>query len=98
MLETTYATRDGSPWVPQYIEAIDAGACIGCGRCYKVCAQGVLALRGVNEDGEMCDPFDDDEEIERKIMTIAKAGACIGCSACAQVCGSNAQTHAALAA
>ncbi|MDA8230224.1 MAG: ferredoxin III, nif-specific [Magnetospirillum sp.] len=96
MATIQFSTRDGTPWAPQYLDAIDAEACIGCGRCFKVCGQGVLKLMGINDDGEMCDPFDDDEEIERKIMTLANPGSCIGCMACAQVCGANAQTHVAL--
>ena len=30
-----YLTRDGSAWTPEYLTAIDASKCIGCGRCYK---------------------------------------------------------------
>jgi ferredoxin len=33
-------TRDGTPWEPMFLEAIDPESCIGCGRCFKVCAQG----------------------------------------------------------
>lgn len=95
----TFATRDGTAWTPKYITAIDHELCIGCGRCYKVCTMGVLKLMGINEDGDFCDPFDDDEgEIERKVMVIDKAGACIGCASCDTVCGTKAQKHEALAA
>lgn len=91
-----YLTRDGTPWRPEYIEAIDAEQCIGCGRCFKVCGQNVLAMMGVDEDGELVDPEDD--EVERMVMTIANKGLCMGCGACARVCGKNAQTHVAAAA
>jgi Nif-specific ferredoxin III len=95
----TFTTRDGSAWTPKYLTAIDHGLCIGCGRCFKVCTQGVLKLMGVDEDGDYVDPFDDDEgEVERKVMVLDRAGACIGCSACAAVCGTKAQSHEALAA
>jgi Nif-specific ferredoxin III len=95
----TYATRDGSPWTPKYLTAIDADACIGCGRCFKVCSQDVLKLVGLDEDGNFCNPFDDEEgDLERKIMVIDKSGNCIGCGACAKVCGSKSQTHEAVAA
>ncbi len=90
----TFKTRDGSDWVPKYLMDLKTELCIGCGRCFKVCTQGVLKLMGINDDGEMCDPFDDDQEIERKVMTIEAAGACIGCGSCETVCGTNAQTHA----
>ncbi|MBB4286865.1 ferredoxin III, nif-specific [Roseospira goensis] len=90
----TFATRDGRPWVPSYLEAIDPDVCIGCGRCVKVCARDVIALRGVTEDGDLCDPFDDDEEIERKISVLVAAGDCVGCGSCATVCGTGAQHHA----
>jgi Nif-specific ferredoxin III len=86
-------TRDGTPWEPKFIEAIDPESCIGCGRCFKVCAQGVLKMMGVNEDDELVEP--DDDDAERMVMTIGAKGACIGCGACARVCGTKAQTHIA---
>lgn len=95
----TYATRDGSTWTPEYLMSIDHELCIGCGRCFKVCTMGVLKLQGVDEDGNFCDPFDDDDgEVERKVMTIEKPGSCIGCASCMTVCGTKAQKHAPLAA
>ncbi len=90
------ATRDGRPWQPQYLIAIDGATCIGCGRCYKVCGREVMTLKGINEDGDMVDLEDDeDDEIERKVMVMADAGACVGCQACARVCPTDSQTHAA---
>lgn len=94
----TFSTRDGSPWVPKYLTAISDELCIGCGRCFKVCTQAVMKLMGINEDDEMCDPFDDSEEIVRKVMTMDKGGSCIGCGSCQAVCGTNAQTHEAVPA
>jgi Nif-specific ferredoxin III len=94
----TFMTRDGSPWTPKYLTAISDELCIGCGRCFKVCTQAVMKLMGINEDDEMCDPFDDSEEIVRKVMTMDKAGNCIGCGSCQAVCGTNAQTHEAVPA
>jgi Nif-specific ferredoxin III len=87
-------TRDGRTWNPSYLLAIDSETCIGCGRCFKVCGRDVLELQGVTEDGNLVS-LDDDEEVLRKVMTVADAGACIGCGACARVCGKNSQTHGA---
>ncbi len=88
-----YVTRDGTPWEPTFLEAIDGERCIGCGRCFKVCARGVMILMGVNEDDELVACNDDeDEEIERKVMVLDRAGNCIGCGACARVCPKNCQT------
>ena len=89
-----FTTRNGTPWEPAYLIAIDGERCIGCGRCYKVCAREVMHLMGVNEDDELiaCDD-DDDEEFERKVMVLDRAGDCIGCGACARVCPKNCQTH-----
>lgn len=89
-------TRGGQPWQPMFIEAIDPEACIGCGRCFKVCGFDVLTLMGVTEDGDIVD-LDSDEEIEKKVMTIANGDNCVGCKACSRVCGKSAQTHAVLA-
>jgi Nif-specific ferredoxin III len=87
-------TRDGRPWRQAFLIKIDLHRCIGCGRCFKVCGRGVMGLRGVNEDGALVD-LDSDEEIERKVMTLADAGACVGCGACGRVCSKECQTYAA---
>lgn len=82
--------RDGTPWQPMFVEAIDAAVCIGCGRCHKVCTHGVLDMKGITEDGDLVAA--DDDEAERMVMTIAAKGRCVGCGSCTQVCGSKAIT------
>ena len=73
---------------------IDAGKCIGCGRCFKVCGRDVMTLKGINEDGEVVSLDDDeDDEVEKKVMVMNDTGACIGCGACARVCPANCQVH-----
>ena len=93
MPETPTLRRDGTPWQPLYVEAIDPDVCIGCGRCFKVCVHGVLMLIGLDEDDTVVAA--DDDEAERRVMTLAEKGRCIGCVACRQVCGSKALTLAA---
>jgi Nif-specific ferredoxin III len=96
---TCYASRDGKPWEPAYITAIDANKCIGCGRCFKVCSRDVMHLYGLNEEGDVLgkvtedDDDDFDGDLNRKIMMLDNEGACIGCGACARVCPKNCQTH-----
>jgi len=41
---------DGAP-DPQFVQAINQQACIGCGRCFKVCGRDVLQLAGVSAEG-----------------------------------------------
>lgn len=94
-INTQATTRDGRTWEPAYLLAIDPETCIGCGRCYKVCGRSVMTLKGLTEEGEVVG-LDTDEEIERKIMTIADPGACIGCAACSRVCPKDCQTHGTL--
>ena len=84
----TALTRDGRAWVPQYLDAIDAKACIGCGRCYKVCGRGVMEPLQAAWDDD-----DDDEDVTSTVMGVADAGACIGCEACAKVCAKKAHSH-----
>ncbi len=100
---TTFSSRDGKAWVPTYITAIDPKACIGCGRCFKVCSRDVMHLYGLDEAGEVLgkvtedDDDDFDGELNRKIMVLDNAGACIGCGACNRVCPKNCQTHVSAA-
>ena len=80
---------------PAFIDAIDHEQCIGCGRCFKVCTRKVLQLRGVDEDGVLLDD-DEEDEYERKVMTIARPEHCIGCQACATVCSRRCISHVPL--
>ena len=89
----------GEVWTPKFVQHINEETCIGCGRCFKVCPRGVLAMVGVNEDGErvgVSQDDDDDEEYEKKVMTIAHSELCIGCTACSKICPKKCYTHAAL--
>lgn len=94
-----FKTRDGSEYTPLYLTDINGATCIGCGRCFKVCPQGVMTLYGVDEEGQVLgvvtedDEDDFDGELNRKIMKVEHPGACIGCNACARVCPKNCQTH-----
>ena len=63
-----------------------------------MCGRDVLELVGVNEDGEriFIDPDDDeDEEYEKKVMTVANQDKCVGCEACAKICPKKCYTHVA---
>lgn len=89
-------TRGGADWTPEFITALNAQTCIGCGRCYKVCPRDVFELvdkASVMEVDE--DDYDDDDEL--KVMAIKDAMDCIGCTSCAKVCPKNCHTHEALA-
>lgn len=52
-MRSTFFSRNGSLWVPQYLIAIDGMVCIGCGRCFKVCSREVMHLYGVDDAGEI---------------------------------------------
>jgi Nif-specific ferredoxin III len=89
-------TRDGRNWQPTYLLDIDRAKCIGCGRCFKVCGQKVMSLKGVDEEGALVD-LEEDEEVERKVMVVADGGSCIGCGACGRVCAKSCQSHGSAA-
>jgi Nif-specific ferredoxin III len=88
----------GQTWTPSFVQSLDEGKCIGCGRCFKVCPRGVLELVGLTDEGERIHvdlDSDDDEEYEKKVMTIAHGELCIGCTACSKICPKKCYTHAA---
>lgn len=87
-------TRGGAEWVPEFVVALDAAKCIGCGRCYKVCPRDVFELvdrADVIED----DDVDDDDEL--KVMALKNMMDCIGCMSCSRVCPKQCHTHQSLA-
>lgn len=87
----------GEIWTPNFVAELNQEKCIGCGRCFKVCSRDVLQLVGIDEDGEIVtlssDGEDDDEEYEKKVMTIAHQENCIGCEACSKICPKKCYTH-----
>jgi len=88
----TALTQGGTTWTPKFVQGIDITKCLGCGRCLKVCGRNVLQLQAVNDELEFVD--EDEEESERKVMTIAHPELCIGCQACSRICPKNCYTHA----
>lgn len=94
MATLTGLTRGGKTWIPQFVTSINYAKCLGCGRCLKACGQGVLGLRAMNEEGEFVED-EDEEEFERKVMTIINVDNCIGCEACARACPKQCHTHSA---
>ena len=97
----TITLPDGRSWTPRFVKEIDQEKCIGCGRCFRVCGREVLQLVGIDEDGEMMAlelGEDDDDEYEKKVMTVANEKNCVGCEACAKICPKKCYTHAEMPA
>ena len=80
-------TRGGKSWTPRFVVAVDGEKCIGCGRCMKICAHGVL------EPAEV-----DEEESAKMFCALANPEDCIGCQACGRTCKKEAFTFEPLAA
>jgi len=79
MAYITGLTRDKHEWTPQFVKAIDEELCIGCGRCFKVCAHDVSGPVEVDED-----------DSAKMYMRVVKPGGCIGCQACGRTCSKKA--------
>ena len=77
MASITGLTRDGQVWTPKFATSISM-ECIGCGRCFKACAKGVLEMVEI-EVGDL----------EKSIMKVSHPGRCIGCGACGRTCPKN---------
>ena len=69
------------------MKSIDDERCIGCGRCIKICAHGVLAPKEVDE-----------EESAKMFVTVANPDDCIGCEACGRTCKKESFTFEAIVA
>ncbi len=98
MTAYTVTLPSGASWVPTFVQSIDETKCIGCGRCFRVCPRGVLAMIGLDEDGSrvsIAPDDDDDVEYEKKVMTLAHPELCIGCTACSRICPKQCYSHAA---
>jgi len=98
MAIVTINLPDGRGWTPKFVQKIAEEKCIGCGRCFRVCGRDVLQLVGITEEGERVPvngaDGDDDDEYERKIMTVANQINCVGCEACSKICPKKCYTHA----
>ena len=97
MTSFTVTLPSGATWTPTFVQTINEEKCIGCGRCFRVCPRGVLELVGLDDEGARIalDPDgDEEEEYEKKVMTIAHQELCIGCTACSKICPKKCYTHA----
>lgn len=92
----TITMPDGRSWVPKFVGEINQEKCIGCGRCFKVCGRDVLQLVGIDAKGviiPLVEGEDDDDEYEKKVMTIVNQMNCVGCEACSKICPKKCYTH-----
>ncbi|MDT8446611.1 MAG: ferredoxin III, nif-specific [bacterium] len=97
MSDVLAVRKNGESYIPEYVSSLNADECIGCGRCFKVCGQGVFDL--VDRADLATDDDDDDYEDEgTMVMTLANDGNCIGCKACGRVCPKGCHAFAAQAA
>ncbi|MBY0578855.1 MAG: ferredoxin III, nif-specific [Burkholderiales bacterium] len=97
MSAITITMPDGRTWTPKFVKEISQEKCIGCGRCFKVCGRDVLQLVGIDDEGEVVAiQEDEDDEYEKKVMTIANQMNCVGCEACSKICPKKCYTHEAM--
>jgi Nif-specific ferredoxin III len=75
----TGRTRGGSEWTPRFVRSVDENKCIGCGRCMKICAHGVIGPKEVDE-----------EESAKMFCAVLNPNDCVGCEACGRTCNKKA--------
>ncbi|ABQ25407.1 ferredoxin III, nif-specific [Geotalea uraniireducens] len=75
MAYITGLRRNKTEYTPEFIKTIDAETCIGCARCFKVCAHDVLTFEEVDED-----------DSAKMYMKVSNPDNCIGCQACGRTC------------
>jgi Nif-specific ferredoxin III len=83
MAYITGLTRNKKEWTPEFVMTLDEEVCIGCGRCYKVCAHDVLGFQELDED-----------DSAKMFMMLENPGNCIGCGACGRTCSKKCFTFA----
>ena len=83
MAYITGLTRNKQKWTPEFAMTLDEEMCIGCGRCYKVCAHDVLGFHELDED-----------DSAKMFMRLENPGNCIGCGACGRTCAKKCFTFA----
>ena len=106
MTEITGLTLGGVAWIPQFVDALDAKKCIGCGRCFRVCSREVFELveresLGLDDDADEFDdddPFGDDDDDgfsddTSMVMSLKNKLDCIGCEACSKICPKGCFSH-----
>ena len=113
MADIVGLTLGGTEWVPQFVEALDAKKCIGCGRCFRVCSRNVFELvereslqfEEAEEDLDDDDPFGDDDDDDdgfsddtSMVMSLKDRNDCIGCEACSKICPKGCFSHMTAAA
>ena len=79
MSYVTGLTRGRQEWTPKFVKAVDDNKCIGCGRCMKISAHGVLDPKEVDE-----------EESAKMFASVKNPESCIGCEACGRTCNKKA--------
>jgi len=91
----TGVTAGGAVWTPAFVTHINQARCIGCGRCFKVCPRDVFDLvdRADVLGEDEIDDYEDLDDDNAQVMSLANALDCIGCSACSRVCPKNCFTH-----
>lgn len=91
MAYVTGLTSGGNPWTHQFLQTINWDTYLGCGRCFKTCGRGVMALLALDKARTVAD--EDDDEIERKVMAVVQPQNCIGCQACDRACPKRCHTY-----
>lgn len=71
----TNKRKDGSEWIPMFLEYVDAEKCTGCGLCVKICTGRCYEMQEIEVAGK-----------KKKVSVAVRPKDCLGDCSCHLIC------------